>query len=362
MGIKTFRRVSEEQKAYVKYGERTNRIKQTYMAKKYLVTGGTGFIGSALVRRLVKEGHAVRVLDNDSRGAAQRLKDIAGSIEMVKADIRDADAVKNACKGVDGVCHLAYINGTEFFYKMPELVLDVGVRGIINVIDGCIEHGVKELILASSSEVYQTPPAIPTGERVPLSVPDPLNPRYSYGGGKIISELLTINYGRKYFDRAIIFRPHNVYGPDMGWEHVVPQFVLRMKELCKDNEDKQVKFPIQGTGKETRAFVFIDDFIDGLMLVIKKGEHLGIYHIGTMEEISMEKVTIEVGRYFGKEIIIVPGELAKGSTLRRCPDITKLKKLGYRPKIPFKDGLKITARWYDENANKKPMSKIEEVL
>lgn len=323
-------------------------------SKNYLVTGGTGFIGSALVRRLVKEGFGVRIIDNDSRGASERLKDVANRVEMCLADIRDADAVQKACKGVDSVIHLAYVNGTEFFYKKPELVLDVGVKGMINVIDGCIKYSVKELILASSSEVYQTPPKVPTDETVPLSIPDPLNPRYSYGGGKIISELLAINYGRKYFDRVIVFRPHNVYGPDMGWEHVIPQFVMRMKEISGQMDGKKIRFPIQGTGKETRAFVFIDDFIEGSMLVLKKGEHMGIYHIGTMEEISMENVAIEIGRYFGKEIIIVPGELTKGSTLRRCPDITKLKKLGYIPKIPLKEGLKITAKWYDENAHKKP--------
>lgn len=329
---------------------------------KYLVTGGTGFIGSALVRRLLKEGYEVRVLDNDMRGASVRLSDISDKIEKIQADIRNADAVKKACNGVDSVIHLAYINGTEFFYKRPELVLDVGVKGMVNVIDGCIEHGVKELILASSSEVYQTPPFIPTDEKAPLSVPDPLNPRYSYAGGKIISELMTINYGRRYFDRAIIFRPHNVYGPDMGWEHVIPQFVLRMRQLCTENRNKKVKFPIQGTGKETRAFVYIDDFIDGLMLMINRGEHMGIYHIGTMEEVSTEEVAVEIGKYFGREITIVPGELTRGSTLRRCPDITKLKKLGYKPKVAFKEGLKITAKWYDENAHKKPeKSKVEEV-
>lgn len=329
---------------------------------KYLITGGTGFIGSSLVRRLLSEGNEVRVLDNDLRGVSTRLNDVSDRIEKIQADIRDAPAVKKACEGVDSVCHLAYINGTEFFYKRPELVLDVGVKGMINVIDGCLEHKVKELILASSSEVYQTPPSIPTDEKVPLSIPDPLNPRYSYGGGKIISELLTINYGRKFFNRAMVFRPHNVYGPDMGWEHVIPQFVLRMKKLCKENEDKRLKFPIQGTGKETRSFVYIDDFIDGLMLLIDKGKHLGIYHIGTMEEISVENVAIEIGRFYGKEAVVVPGELSRGSTLRRCPDITKLKKLGFRPKIPFKEGLKITAKWYDENAYKKPdISKVEEV-
>ena len=172
------------------------------------------------------------------------------------------------------------------------------------------------------------------------------------GINTVISELMTINYGRKHFDRVLIFRPHNVYGPDMGWEHVIPQFVLRMRELCKSNKNSKIRFPIQGTGKETRAFVFIDDFIDGLMLVLEKGENMNIYHIGTMEEISIGQVTNEIGRYFEKKVTIVSGKRAKGSTPRRCPDITKLEKLGYKPKIPFKEGLKITAEWYDKNSNK----------
>ena len=141
------------------------------------------------------------------------------------------------------------------------------------MIDGCIENNIKELYLASSSEVYQTPPVIPTDENVALSVPDPVNPRYSYGGGKIICELMAINYGRKYFEKSMIFRPHNVYGPDMGWEHVIPQFALRMKDMCASISGKTINFPISGTGKETRAFVYIDDFIDGLKIMIDKGEN-----------------------------------------------------------------------------------------
>ncbi|MFC1957674.1 NAD-dependent epimerase/dehydratase family protein [Chloroflexota bacterium] len=324
------------------------------LKKAYLVTGGTGFIGSALVRRLVKEGHQVRVLDNNLRGVAERLKDVSGKIEVLEVDIRDAESVQKACRDMDSVCHLAFINGTEFFYTKPDLVLDVGVKGMINVIEGCLKENVKELILASSSEVYQTPLTVPTNETVSMSIPDPLNPRYSYAGGKIISELMTINYGRKFFDRAVIFRPHNVYGPDMGWEHVIPQFVLKMKKICGKTNDKKVDFSIQGTGKETRAFVFIDDFIDGLMLVLEKGKHLEIYNIGTTEEISIKDVAIEVGRYFRREIVIVPGERAKGGTLRRCPDTTKLENLDYSPKVLFRDGLKITAEWYDKNAHKKP--------
>jgi len=328
--------------------------------KKYLVTGGTGFIGSALVKRLVKEGYKVRVLDNNIRGVPENLKEVEAQIEIINADIRDATQVQNAIKGVDSVIHLAYINGTEFFYTKPELVLEIAVKGIINVIDGCMKENVKELVLASSSEVYQNPNKVPTDESAQLIVPDPMNPRYSYGGGKIISELMAINYGRKYFNKVMIFRPHNVYGPAMGWEHVIPQFVLRMKELSKKEKSKETKFPIQGTGKETRAFVFIDDFIDGLMLMLEKGKHLEIYHIGTTEEISISEVASEIGNYFGKKIKIAAGKSAEGSTPRRCPDITKIKKLGYRPKTRFKKGLQITAKWYDENSDKRPENTLRD--
>ena len=322
--------------------------------KHYLVTGGSGFIGSAIVKRLVKAGNEVRVLDNDLRGASERLKEVAHRIELVQADIRDAAAVQKACKNIDSVIHLAYLQGTQFFYTKPELVLDIGVKGMVNVIDGCIKENVKEIAMASSSEVYNMPPKIPTDETAPLTIPDPLNPRYSYSAGKIISEMMTINYGRKNFDRALIFRPHNVYGQDMGWEHVIPQLILRMKKICAETAEKRIKFPIQGTGKETRAFIYIEDFVDGLMLMLEKGEHLGIYHIGTMEEIPISEVAKEIGDYFERQIEIAPGEIAKGSPTRRCPDTTKLKKLGFKPKTPFREGLRLTAKWYDQNSEKQP--------
>lgn len=322
------------------------------MKKTILVTGGTGFIGSALVKVLVNRGEKVRVLDNGSRGSIRRLKEFRGKFEMITGDIRNPKVVEKACRGIDCVFHLAYINGTEFFYSKPELVLEVGIKGMMNVLDGCIKHNVAELVLMSSSEVYQTPPLIPTPETVQLIIPDPLNPRYSYGGGKIISELLTINYGRKYFKRALIVRPHNVYGPDMGWEHVVPQLTLRIKKLIENKKNTQViNLPIQGSGKETRAFIYIDDFIQGLLKVLDKGKHLEIYHIGTMEETSISRLAQEIGKCFKLEIKLLPGKLIEGSTLRRCPDITRLKKLGFIPKFSLSKGLQETVEWYNTFAH-----------
>src|ERR1700730_16463360 len=320
---------------------------------RYLVTGATGFIGSALVRALLKGGNAVRALDNESRGARRRLSDLESQIEWRPGDVRNASTVADAVQGVDVVCHLAAINGTEFFYTQPELVLEVAVKGIMNVIDACIEHGVDELFVASSSEVYQTPNEIPTDEKVGLSIPDPLNPRYSYGGGKIISELLALNYGRKKLRRAVIFRPHNVYGPDMGWEHVIPQLTLRMHRLCRQSEGAVV-LPIEGSGNETRSFVFIDDLIAGLMLVLEKGEHLAIYNIGTEEEMSIKQLAEEIARYFDRPVRIAPGQLKAGGTLRRCPSIERIGALGYKPVVSLKQGLAATIPWYLKHADGNP--------
>jgi nucleoside-diphosphate-sugar epimerase len=323
---------------------------------KILVTGGSGFIGSGLVKALVKAGAQVRVLDDNSRGRPRRLTEVANDIEFIGGDIRDADTVTRAAKGMDEVHHLAFVNGTEFFYSQPDLVLDVGVRGMINVIDACRAHNVGKLILASSSEVYQTPPQIPTGESAPLSVPDVLNPRYSYGGGKLISELMAINFGRKYFERVLIFRPHNVYGPDMGWEHVVPQFALRLKALAGKQPQGSLRFDIQGTGEETRSFCFIDDLVAGVMVMREKGEHLGIYHVGTTEEVAIADVARRIAAQAGRAIEIVPGTLAAGGTPRRCPDISKLSGLGYKPRVPLDEGLKPTVDWYWSHADLAPKS------
>ncbi len=326
---------------------------------RYLVTGGTGFIGAAMVRRLVAAGHKVRVLDNNSRGALRRLGKLAQEVELVEGDIRDFALVRRAAKGIESCLHLVFINGTEFFYTHPELVMDVGIRGMLSVLDACREESVRELVLASSSEVYQLPPMVPTAEEVPLAVPDVHNPRYSYGGSKIACELMALNYGRTGFDRVMIFRPHNVYGPDMGWEHVLPQFIMRAADAAAAHPRGPVPFPILGDGTQTRAFVHVEDLADGVLAMLARGGHMQIYHAGNPVEVTIRSIAERVLRHMGREAKIIPGRTPPGETPRRCPDISKLRALGYSPKISLDEGLPPAIDWYLANMSLRPAGAVD---
>jgi nucleoside-diphosphate-sugar epimerase len=301
--------------------------------KNILVTGGTGFIGSAISSMLVLKGYKVTIFDNNSRG---KLKNISALKEakFIKGDIRNFQHVFKACKNIDTVIHLAAVNGTKYFYEKPDIVLEVAAKGVINIIDSCKERGIKNLFLASSSEVYHFPKKIPTDEKESIKIPDIMNPRFSYAGGKIFTELMGVNFGRKYFKKLIIFRPHNVYGKNMGNEHVVPELLLRMKK------NKSKNFFIKGTGKETRAFIYIDDFIKAFELVMTKGKHMQIYNIGTEQMVSINKLCKTIAKIFKKTINIKNKPIAKGGTKARCPDISKIKKLGFLNYTLLEDGLK----------------------
>ncbi len=314
--------------------------------KRYLVTGGAGFIGSSIVKKLLDEKNIVRIFDNEFRGDRTNI-DKNSNAEFVKGDIRDLDAVKKACKNIDTIIHLAYINGTKFFYEKPDLVLDVGVKGMINILEGARENSVKELFLASSSEVYQTPSQIPTPEDVAFSIPDPLNPRYSYAGGKIISELMTLHVGSTFLKKAVVIRPHNVYGPRMGYEHVIPELITKIIELKKN----EIVLPIQGDGESSRSFIYIDDFSDAVMLLLKKGKNKEIYNIGTEQEIKIKDLVEMLGDVAKKEIKIKQSDQPAGGTKRRCPDTSKLRKLGFKDKITLIDGLTRTFLWYNDHLN-----------
>ena len=303
--------------------------------KSFLVTGGTGFIGSSICELLIQRGHKVTVFDNNSRGSLKRLLSLNNKLKFIKGDIRDKSKVFKSLKNINAVIHLAYINGTKYFYEKPDLILDVAVKGLVNIFDGCKKYNIKELYLASSSEVYQTPLKVPTKEDEPLKVPDINNPRYSYGGGKVLTELMGVHYGKKFFKKLIIFRPHNVYGADMGNEHVIPEIISKIRKIKKNKSLK-----IQGSGNEIRSFIFIKDFVKAFSCLLSKGKHLQIYNIGTSKSMKIKELVHRISKIMKKKIVIKTTPLRKGGTKIRMPDITKIKKLGFKPKYSIEQGLR----------------------
>ena len=305
------------------------------MKKNILVTGGSGFIGSAIVKYLVKKKYNVVVFDNNSRGRSRRIKDVNNKISFIKGDIRDKKKLLSINKKIDTIIHLAYINGTKFFYKKPFEILDIAVNGYLNILEFCKIKKVQNLFLASSSEVYQNPIKIPTDENEMLKIPDIHNPRYSYGGGKIFSELYGLYFAKKYLKKFVIFRPHNVYGADMGNDHVIPEFIIRFKKI-----GKKKNFLIHGTGNEVRSFIHIDDFINGFDKVFQRGKNSEIYNIGTTEKVKISRLAYLISKIYKKKIKIIRSKLPKGSPSKRCPNIGKIKKLGFKQKISLRNGLK----------------------
>jgi nucleoside-diphosphate-sugar epimerase len=299
-----------------------------------LVTGGSGFIGSNVCKFLVENNYKVTVFDNNFRGNLKRLSLIKKKIKFVKGDIRKKKELEKAFLKIDTVIHLAYINGTKYFYDRPIDVIEVGIKGIFNILELSKKYAVKNFYLASSSEVYQTPNKIPTDENEMLKIPDIYNPRYSYGAGKIISELLSVYYAKKFFRKLVIFRPHNVYSHDMGNEHVIPEFIRKIS-LIKNNENLEIK----GTGKEVRSFIHITDFMKAFSLIFKKGRNLSVYNIGTTEKISIKKLAKLIGNKFNKRFKIKTTNQFKGNTNIRCPNINKIKFLGFKQSISLSYGL-----------------------
>jgi len=140
----------------------------------------------------------------------------------------------------------------------------------------------------------------------------------------------------------------------MGWEHVVPQFATRLKALAAAHPNGVLPFKLQSDGSQTRSFCHVDDLVSGVLVMRAKGEHLGIYHVGTMEEVTIANLARRIAGHVGRQIELIPGAAPVGGAERRCPDVAKLEALGYSPRVSLDAGLPSTVDWYWANANLAP--------
>ena len=321
---------------------------------KVLVTGGAGFIGLQLAKHLLDKGNTVHVCDNLFRGKMdQEFSEFIEqkNVTYIQMDLTKPEEFSKLDKDYNHVYHLAAINGTKHFYNIPDAVLRTNILSVINILDWfkdiCAKNNRNSKILfSSSSETYagtfrKFGLPIPTPENVPLTIEDTSNPRWSYGGSKIIGELLFINYARQHKFKMSMIRYHNIYGPRMGFEHVMPEFIMRILK-------KEKPFSIFG-GEETRAFCYIDDAVEATRLVMESEKtNNQMVHIGNSNEevtiINLAKILFTISKET-PDIEVKPAP--EGSVQRRCPDISKLQNLtGFKPKISIHEGLNRMFVWY----------------
>lgn len=249
----------------------------------------------------------------------------------------------------DEIYHLAAVNGTKYFYEKPYEVLRVNILALMNLLDWISDKNTGRFLFSSSSETYAgtvqefgaVEGLVPTKEDIPVCVNDVFNKRFSYAGSKIAGELLVANYFIKTRLPFKIVRYHNIYGPRMGFEHVIPEF-------CKRVYLKSDPFEIFG-GEETRAFCYVTDAVDATTMVMQSDDtNSQIVNVGNeSEEIRIKDLAHLLLKISGLEVPLNVNPAPAGSVKRRCPDISKLRKLtSYSPKVDLNTGMKLSLEWY----------------
>jgi UDP-glucuronate decarboxylase len=301
------------------------------MAKRILVTGGAGFLGSHLCERLIAGGDEVICLDNFFTGRRQNLARLLGhpAFELQRHDVCDPMQYE-----VDEIYHLACPASPIHYQKNPVRTIRTCVQGTLTVLDLARDVRARVLI-ASTSEVYGDPLQHPQRESYWGNV-NPIGPRACYDEGKRCGEALAASYARQFGVAVRIARIFNTYGPRMleNDGRVVSNFIvqaLRGSDLT-----------VFGDGKQTRSFCYVDDLIDGFCRLMASGENEPV-NLGNPGEFSMLELADKVRAMTGSRSKIVFAPLPTDDPVRRRPDITRaVERLGWRPTVDLAAGLQRT--------------------
>ena len=303
---------------------------------KYLVTGGAGFIGSHLCDALLERGDSVVVLDNLSTGNKKNIEHLVGnpSFELIEGSILDVEIVDNVVASVDHVLHLAAAVGVFTIVDKPLESLTTNLRGTENILEAAHKHH-KEVLIASSSEIYGKNASGALNEESDRIVGSPLKSRWSYSEAKAIDESMAFFYYQEKKLAIRIVRFFNTVGPRQVGHYgmVVPRFV----SAALKNEP----LTVYGTGSQSRCFCHVKDAVAGVLAVIDSNATLGeVFNIGNDEEITIEDLAHEVIELTGStsaiEKVLYEKAYAPGfeDMQRRIPDIGKIKRVvGWAPKL-----------------------------
>jgi UDP-glucose 4-epimerase len=309
---------------------------------RILITGGAGFIGSYLCEKYTKEGNTVLCLDNFLSGNLLNVRHllIHQNFKLIKGDILDFNLLERISREVDVIIHLAAQIHVDRSYVEPRLTFEINVMGTQNVLEVARIFDVKQVVHASTSEVYGSAQYVPIDEKHPLDAPHP------YGASKIAADRMCHAYVVTYGMNVSIPRFFNIFGPrqrDIGYGGVVSIFTRRVLNGMHP--------VIYGDGKQTRDYTYIDDAVRAFDLILNNGARLDPTNIGTGKEVSIIDLANLIIELCGKKTTIKPIHVEPriGEVKKLIADTTKAREiLKWKPKYELKEGLKTFIQWYKE--------------
>ncbi len=311
--------------------------------KKVLVTGGAGFIGSTLVRRLLKERADVIVLDNFRSGSLNNLKEVEKQITIINGTILDKNLDKIFKDNkVDFVFNLAALPYIPDSYKIPHEFFEVNSLGTLNVVMSAVKTGVKRVLQYSSSEVYGT------AKQLPMNEDHPTLPHSTYAVSKLAADRVCFTLFHEKKAPVVILRQFNTYGPRETHPYIIP---IAMSQLSKSSKINL------GNIKARRDFVYVEDSADAAVRLIKHNGIDGqVFNCGSSKDCSIEFLVNKIGEIMGHKRIYIKVEKSRLRPLDvqvLGADYSKLNKVtGWNPKINIEEGLKMTYQWFIDNGRK----------
>lgn len=303
---------------------------------RILVTGGAGFMGGHLVDALLSLDKEVVIFDNLS---AESNGNISAGAKLTKGDVRDPRQVIQTTKGVDLIFHLAANANGTVSVNDPRFDFETNVVGTFNVLEAALHAQIKKLVYVSSASVYGRPQYFPIDEK------HPTKPFIPYGASKLVGETYCNSFFKTYNLPAVIARPFCVYGPREN-----PK--LALVEVSRYLRWHLNKKPIRIVGdidRKTRDFVHVKNVIEGLLLIADKAPAGDVFNVGSGKEVSMRKLVRIISSVTGRPAVINVIPEIKEDIYRLVSDISKIKALGYAPKISLVEGVKQLAEDLGEN-------------
>ena len=311
-----------------------------------LITGGAGFIGSALAARLADDNH-VRILDILRRNALSKAGlDRHPNIELIVGDVRDMTAVRRAVTGCDHVIHMASIAGVDTVLKNPVMTMEISLEGTMNVLRAANDcTGIKRLIDFSTSEVFGSY-AFRVREADVTSLGAVGEARWTYAVSKLATEHLAHNYWKQFNLPTVSIRPFNIYGPGQVGEGAVHAFVVRALQ--------GEKLMIHNEGDQIRSWCYIDDIVDAILLAMERDQSTGeSFNIGNPRStVTIYQLAQLIVRLTESKSPIEFVEWDFPDVELRIPDVKKAEKLlGFRAQVELEQGLLDTIEWYRRKLN-----------